>query len=176
MAADGQRAPAEESGEIYFRNRTGDNFEYYKDPAKTKSAHLEPGVFTVGDVGYLDTEGYLYLNDRRIDMIISGGVNIYPREVEDVLATHESVADAAVFGIPNEEFGEEVKAAVQLETGHTESDQLADDLIAYCRARLAHFKAPKSIDFYKDLRRQENGKLQKKRLKDPYWASSDRQI
>ena len=118
---DGSPAATGEEGQLYFRSQMGTDFEYHKDPEKTEEAHLEPGVFSVGDIGYMDEEGYLYMSDRKIDMIISGGVNIYPAEIEGILVGHPAIADAAVFGIPNEEFGEEVKAAVELSDGRQPS-------------------------------------------------------
>jgi hypothetical protein len=120
----GQVLPAGEPGQIYVKNLMGSDFEYHNAPEKTAEVHLEPGVFTFGDIGYLDDDGYLFLSDRKIDMIISGGVNIYPAEIEAVLVTHPAVEDAAVFGIPNEEFGEEVKAAVTVRDGYTPGDAL----------------------------------------------------
>ena len=154
----------------------GSDFEYHNDPEKTAEAHKEPGLFTFGDVGYLDQDGYLFLSDRKIDMIISGGVNIYPAEIEGVLVNHESVLDAAVFGIPNEEYGEEVKAAVQLAEGVPVHESLAAELIAYCREHLAGFKVPKSIDFETELPRQPTGKLLKRILRDTYWKEQERKI
>jgi long-chain acyl-CoA synthetase len=173
---DGTLADVGEEGQIYFRSRTGMDFEYHKDPEKTKAAHLEPGVFTTGDVGALDAEGYLSLRDRKIDMIISGGVNIYPAEIEAVLSDHPAVQDAAVFGVPNEEFGEEVKAAIELAPGQVASDALARELMARCRERLAGYKAPRSIDFVAALPRHPTGKLYKRLLRDPYWQRTGRRI
>lgn len=173
---DGSQADPGESGQIYVKNLMGSDFEYHNDPEKTASAHLEPGVFTFGDVGYIDEEGHLFMSDRKIDMIISGGVNIYPAEIEAVLIDHPDVVDAAVFGVPNEEFGEEVKAAVELAPGLTGDTRLAEDLIAHCRAHLAGFKAPRSIDFEPALPRHPTGKLLKRLLRDPYWADSGRRI
>ena len=138
--------------------------------------HLEPGVFTTGDVGYLDDEGYLWLSDRKIDMIISGGVNIYPAEIEGVLAGHDLVGDAAVIGVPNEEFGEEVKAIVVANDGVTADDDLRATLAAHCRENLAGFKVPRSIDFVDELPRTGTGKIQKAKLRDPFWEGRDRQI
>lgn len=172
----GNVVPTNESGEIYVKNLMGTDFEYHNEPEKTQAVHLEPGVFTFGDIGYFDDEGYLYLSDRKIDMIISGGVNIYPAEIEGVLATHPAVTDVAVFGIPHEEFGEEVKAAVTLAEGETESDELTDSLIAFCREHLAGYKAPKSIDYVTEMPRHETGKLYKRLLKDKYWEGSGRTI
>ena len=173
---DGTTAEAGESGQLYVRNLMGSDFEYHNDPEKTAEAHKEPGLFTFGDVGYLDQDGYLFLSDRKIDMIISGGVNIYPAEIEGVLVNHESVLDAAVFGIPNEEYGEEVKAAVQLAEGVPVHESLAAELIAYCREHLAGFKVPKSIDFETELPRQPTGKLLKRILRDTYWKEQERKI
>lgn len=173
---DGERATPGESGQLYVRNLMGSDFEYHNDPKKTADAHLEPGVFTFGDIGYLDEEGYLYMSDRKIDMIISGGVNIYPAEIEAVLIDHPAVLDAAVFGIPNEEFGEEVKAAVELAAGASGDERLAEDLIAHCRERLAGFKTPRSIDFEETLPRHPTGKLLKRLLRDKYWQDSGRVI
>jgi long-chain acyl-CoA synthetase len=173
---DGNRLGPGEEGSLYFRNLLGTDFEYHKDPEKTAAAHLEPGVFTLGDVGYLDGDGYLFMSDRKIDMIISGGVNIYPAEVEGVLVTHPAVADAAVFGIPDEEFGEQVKAAVELAPGFEPSEELASDLIAHARVHLAGYKAPRSVDFEDQLPRHPTGKLYKRLLRDRYWEGTGRRI
>jgi long-chain acyl-CoA synthetase len=173
---DGTPAATGESGTLYVRNLMGSDFEYHNDPDKTEKAHLEPGVFTFGDIGYLDEDGYLFMSDRKIDMIISGGVNIYPAEIEGVLINHPAVLDAAVFGIPNDEFGEEVKAAVELAQGIEADDQLEEDLLAHCRDHLAGFKVPRSIDFEKALPRQSTGKLLKRLLRDKYWEGSGRLI
>jgi long-chain acyl-CoA synthetase len=154
----------------------GTDFEYHNEPDKTKDVHLEPGVFTFGDIGYFDEDGYLYLSDRKIDMIISGGVNIYPAEIESVLVQHPAVEDAAVFGIPNEEFGEEVKAAVKLAAGHAAGDDLSQTLIDYCHEHLARYKAPKSIDYEEEFPRHETGKLYKRLLRDRYWQGQGRTI
>jgi long-chain acyl-CoA synthetase len=130
----------------------------------------------VGDVAYRDTEGYYYICDRRIDMIISGGVNIYPAEIEGVLAAHPAVHDVAVFGVPDDEYGEAVKAAVQVADGVGESDALTDELLAYCRARLAGYKVPRTVDYARELPRSPTGKLYKRLLRDPYWSGTGRQI
>ena len=173
---DGSLAAPGEAGQIYVKNLMGSDFEYHKEPEKTASAHLEPGVFTFGDVGWLDEDGYLFMSDRKIDMIISGGVNIYPAEIEGVLAAHPAVADAAVFGVPNEEFGEEVKAAVELAAGREPSEALAAELIAHVREHLAGYKAPKSVDFEEALPRHPTGKLYKRLLRDRYWEGMARAI
>ena len=122
--------PQGEHGQIYVKSLMGSDFEYHNAPEKTRDAHLEPGTFTFGDIGYLDEDGFLFLSDRKIDMIISGGVNIYPAEIEGVLAAHDAVQDVAVFGIPNEEFGEEVKAAITVAEGVTPDEALSAALIA----------------------------------------------
>jgi len=124
----------------------------------------------------VDAEGYLFLRDRKIDMIISGGVNIYPAEIEGVLCSHPAVLDAAVFGIPNEEFGEEVKAAVEVTAGHAAGPALEAQLMAWCREHLAGYKAPRSIDFVEKLPRHPTGKLYKRLLRDPYWQATGRRI
>ncbi|MGE0621514.1 MAG: AMP-binding protein [Pseudomonadales bacterium] len=172
----GEVLPAGESGQIYVRNLMGSDFEYHNEPQKTADVHLSPGVFTFGDIGYFDADGYLYLSDRKIDMIISGGVNIYPAEIEAVLVQHPAVEDVAVFGVPNDEFGEEVKAAVKLIAGAEPGEALSAELIAFCREHLAHYKAPRSIDYEAELPRHETGKLYKRLLRDRYWADRGRTI
>jgi long-chain acyl-CoA synthetase len=166
---EGNVAPTGETGTIYFAN--GPSFEYHNDPAKTASSRNAEGWTTLGDVGHLDDEGYLYLTDRKHFMIISGGVNIYPQEIENLLVTHPKVADVAVIGVPNEEFGEEVKAVVQPADMHTAGPQLAEELIGYCRANLSHIKCPKSVDFEAELPRHPTGKLYKRILRDRYWPA-----
>ncbi len=163
---DGRELASGEQGRVYFSG--GRRFEYYKDPRKTAEAYDHRGWSTLGDVGYLDRDGYLYLTDRASHMIITGGVNVYPREVEDVLLGHPAVRDAAVFGIPDPEFGEQVKAAVELTEAGRDA-VTADALIDYCRSRLAHLKCPRSIDFHDALPRHQTGKLYKEVLKRPYW-------
>ena len=173
---DGQILPAGEVGTVYVRNLIGGDFTYHGAPDKTADAHREPGVMTVGDVGYLDDGGYLFLCDRKIDMIISGGVNIYPAEIEAALLNHPAVLDAAVFGVPNEEFGEEVKAVVQPAPGRPASPELAADIMAWAREHLGGYKVPRSIDFTDEFPRTETGKLLKRQLRDPYWAGRERAI
>jgi len=165
---DGKELPRGEAGVIYYEGNA--RFEYHRDPAKSAEAFDHHGWTTVGDIGYLDDDGYLYLSDRKAHMIISGGVNIYPQEVENVLVEHPKVADAAVIGVPNEEFGEEVKAVVQLAASVVAEPALEQELIAYCRERIAHFKCPRSVDFVAELPRMENGKLLKRLIKDRYWS------
>lgn len=172
----GNRVPQGQEGTLYFRNLMGSDFTYHNDEAKTKDAHLEPGVFTTGDVGYIDADGYLWLSDRKIDMIISGGVNIYPAEIEGVLAAHPSVEDVAVIGVPDEEFGESVKAVVQVAEGFAPSEDLAAALIAHCREFLAGYKAPRSVDFIAAIPRTGTGKIQKQPLRAPYWEGRSRRI
>lgn len=158
--------PPGETGVIYFDS--GEEFVYHGDAEKTKSMQSPQGWRTLGDIGKIDADGYIYLTDRKSNMIISGGVNIYPQEVENRLVTHAKVADAAVFGIPNEAFGEEVKAVVQPGEGVAAGSELEAELIAYCKEALAGYKCPRSIDFDPSLPRQDNGKLYKKALKDRY--------
>jgi acyl-CoA synthetase (AMP-forming)/AMP-acid ligase II len=174
---DGEEVPAGESGTIYFEG--GLQFEYHNDPQKTASSRHPKGWSTLGDVGYLDDDGFLYLTDRKAYMIISGGVNIYPQEAENVLVTHPKVVDVAVFGVPHEEFGEEVKAVVQpleMPADTDEAAALEQELIDYCRQHLADVKCPRSIDFRPDLPRHPTGKLYKRHLKDEYWAAAGRSI
>ncbi len=151
-------------------------FEYHKDREKTEQAWRPDGYFTVGDAGWMDEEGWLYLSDRKADVIISGGVNIYPAEVEAALVTHPAVLDVAVFGIPDDDWGEQVKAIIEPRAGISPDAALADDILAHARERLARFKCPRSIDFVRALPRDPNGKLAKRRLRDPYWKATGRAI
>ncbi|WP_214109977.1 acyl-CoA synthetase [Acrocarpospora catenulata] len=166
--------PAGTPGTIYMRMR-GLGFEYKGDPAKTEANRLRD-YFTVGDVGYLDQEGFLYLCDRKADMIISGGTNIYPAEIENELLAHPKVADVAVFGIPDEEWGEQIKAVVEAAPGATPGPELAAELLESLRGRLATMKWPKTVDFIPEMPREPNGKLLKRKLRDPYWEGRDRAI
>ena len=173
----GARLGPGEIGDLYCRSRVSQRpFEYHGDPEKTDRAYLEPGVFTIGDVGFVDEEGYVHLADRRSNMIISGGVNIYPAEIEQVLQEHPAIADVGIFGIPDEEWGESVKAAVELRDGEVASPELETAILAYARAHLAGYKVPRSIDFERALPRHPSGKLYIRRLRDRYWAGRDRSI
>jgi long-chain acyl-CoA synthetase len=168
--ADGTKLPPGEVGTLYTHNLLTDEvFEYHQAEEKTAAAHLEPGTFTMGDVGYVDEDGYVFLSDRAANMIISGGVNIYPAEIEQVLIEHPAVADVAVFGIPDEEWGEQVKAAVELQPGYEPSTELEADLLLYARERLAGFKVPRTVDFEDELPRHPTGKLYTRLLRDKYW-------
>ncbi len=170
---DGEDLPTGEDGVVYFGGRTGAAaFEYNHDPEKTRQTFNDKGWATLWDVGHVDGDGYLYLTDRKLFMIVSGGVNIYPQEIEDVLALHPAVADVAVFGVPNPEMGEEVKAVVQPAPGVIPGPELEAEIIAFCRANLSHYKCPRTVDFTDELPRGENGKLYKKALREAYWASS----
>ncbi len=171
---DGNDTPTGTPGTVYMKLGQAD-FEYHKDKDKTEKNRRE-GFFTVGDIGYLNEEGYLFLCDRKIDMIISGGVNIYPAEIEGELLAHPQVADVAVFGVPNSDWGEEVKAVVEPVPGVEASPALADDILAFAAGRLAKYKRPKSIDFVASMPRDPNGKLYKRKLRDPYWEGRDRAI
>jgi fatty-acyl-CoA synthase len=174
---DENEVPAGEDGLIYFELPEMP-FKYHNDTDRTRSAqHPEhPNWSALGDVGHLDEEGFLYLSDRKNFMIISGGVNIYPAEVENALVTHASVVDVAVIGVPNEEFGEEVKAVVQLVEGIDGSPELERELLEYCRERVAHYKCPRSVDFERELPRLQTGKLYKRLLRDRYWGKRDTRI
>jgi acyl-CoA synthetase (AMP-forming)/AMP-acid ligase II len=171
---DGAELPPFGTGRVFFESQR--QFEYLHDPEKTASVQDVRGWRTLGDVGHLDEDGYLYLTDRSTFMIVSGGVNIYPQEIEDLLIVHPVVRDAAVFGVPNEEFGEEVKAVVQPAGAVDDEAALAAELIDYCRANLAHYKAPRSIDFADELPRDPNGKLYKRQLRDAYWSGHTTRI
>ncbi|MEY4373768.1 MAG: hypothetical protein RL219_2537, partial [Actinomycetota bacterium] len=174
---EGREVPTGESGTIFFEG--GASFEYHNDPDKTKGSRHPKGWSTLGDVGYVDSDGFLYLTDRKAYMIISGGVNIYPQEAENTLVTHPAVVDVAVFGVPNEEFGEEVKAVVQptvMPATPDDAKTLERELIAYCRSQLADVKCPRSIDFRAELPRHPTGKLYKRILKDEYWKDAGRSI
>jgi len=165
---DGEPCANGSPGTVWFRGAT--NFEYYNDPAKTAESRDPTGTMsTVGDVGYLNDDGYLYLTDRKTYMIISGGVNIYPQETENLLITHPKVMDAAVIGVPNDDLGEEVKAVVQPAPGVDGGGALERELIAFCREHLAHYKCPRSVDFVAELPRLPTGKLYKRLLRDRYW-------
>ncbi|HTZ93054.1 MAG TPA: AMP-binding protein [Streptosporangiaceae bacterium] len=172
---DGNPCPAGEDGTIWFRGATA--FQYFGDAAKTAASRRDEGVTsTVGDVGHVDADGFLYLTDRKSYMIISGGVNIYPQETENLLSGHPAVLDVAVIGVPNEDLGEEVKAVVQLADPAAASPELAAELIAYCRDRLTHFKCPRTVDFVPELPRSATGKLYKRFLRDAYWAGHQTSI
>ena len=162
VGEDGAELPPGEPGEIYFEG--GFDFEYLNDPDKTASSRHASGWKTVGDIGYVDEEGYLYLTDRRHHMIISGGVNIYPQEAENLLVTHPKVMDAAVFGVPDDEMGQRVKAVVQTVDPADATPEFADELVAWLRDRLAHYKCPRSISFEAQLPRTDTGKLYKQEL------------
>jgi acyl-CoA synthetase (AMP-forming)/AMP-acid ligase II len=170
----GRELPTGEAGVIYFGG--GGDFEYHNDPEKTAESRHAKGWSTLGDIGYQDEEGYLYRTDRKAHMIISGGVNIYPQEAENVLINHPAVLDVAVIGVPNEDFGEEVKAVVQPAPDASPSAELEAELLAYCRDQLAHYKCPRSVDFADELPRHPTGKLYKRLLKDRYWGKQDSRI
>jgi len=170
---DGEEVPAGEPGTIFFE---GAGFEYHNDPEKTAASRHPKGWTTLGDVGYVDADGFLYLTDRKAYMIISGGVNIYPQEAENVLAMHPAVNDVAVFGVPDDDFGEAVKAVVEPADDATPGPELAAELIAYCREHLADVKCPRTVDFREELPRHPTGKLYKRLLKDEYWEAAGRSI
>ncbi|MFP6653996.1 MAG: acyl-CoA synthetase [Myxococcota bacterium] len=164
-----------QEGDVYFSNGLME-FEYHNDPEKTAAGRLANGWSTLGDIGRVDEDGFLYLTDRKSNMIISGGVNIYPQETENILIPHPKVQDAAVFGVPNADFGEEVKAVVQLVNSADAGEALEWELIAYCREHLADVKCPRSIDFRDELPRHPTGKLYKRLLKDEYWKGHDTRL
>ncbi len=171
---DGIEVDTGEPGTIFFEG--GPEFEYHNDADKTNESKHEKGWSTLGDVGHVDEEGYLYLTDRKSFMIISGGVNIYPQETENLLVTHDKVMDVAVFGVPNEDFGEEVKAVVQPKDWSDAGPELAGELIDFCRDHISHLKCPRSIDFSQELPRHPTGKLYKRLLKDQYWQDYKKRV
>jgi acyl-CoA synthetase (AMP-forming)/AMP-acid ligase II len=171
VGENGEELPADQRGVIYFAG--GRPFKYHNDPDKTAAIANDKGWRTLGDIGYLDCGGYLYLTDRQAHMIISGGVNIYPQETENVLASHPAVADVAVIGVPDAEMGEAVKAVVVCVDVAAGGPELAAELLAYCRDQLATYKCPRSVDFTADLPREPNGKLYKRLLRERYWAGHD---
>jgi long-chain acyl-CoA synthetase len=170
---EGKDLPPGAVGTVYLKLMM--DFAYKGDPEKTRAARRGEW-FTVGDVGWLDADGYLFLSDRKIDMIITGGVNVYPAEIEAALLSHPEVGDAAVFGVPNEEWGEEVKAVVEPAPGVAANRALRERLLAHCQSRLAAYKRPRTLDFSAALPRDPNGKLYKRRLRDPYWVGRERKI
>jgi acyl-CoA synthetase (AMP-forming)/AMP-acid ligase II len=177
VGEDGEEVPQGETGTVYFEG--GATFEYHNDPEKTKGSRHPKGWSTLGDVGYLDADNFLYLTDRKAYMIITGGVNVYPQEAENLLVTHPKVVDVAVFGIPNEDFGEEVKAVVQpveMPADDASAQALAAELIRFCRDHLADVKCPRTVDFRDELPRHPTGKLYKRILKDEYWRAAGRSI
>jgi len=175
LDADMKPCPVGTPGTLWFK--TASPFVYFNDPQATAKAQSPDGsMSTVGDVGYVDEDGFLYLTDRATFMIISGGVNIYPQECENLLITHPKVADAAVFGVPNEDLGEEVKAAVQLMPGTEPGHEIAEELMAFCARHLARHKVPRSIDFEAELPRLPTGKLYKRLLRDRHWQGHKTQI
>ena len=174
---DGTELPTGEAGIVYFEQPQM-GYAYHKDPEKTKDVQhpQHENWSALGDIGYLDEEGYLFLTDRKSFMIVSGGVNIYPQEIENALIMHPMVLDVAVFGVPNEDFGEEVKAVVQLPDDVPESDATRDQILEFCREKLAHYMVPRSIDFIEELPRLPTGKLYKRLLRDSYWGKKDSRI
>jgi long-chain acyl-CoA synthetase len=171
---EGVELPSGEVGHIFLESN-GSGFEYKGEPELTRSVH-HGRAFTIGDLGFLDEDGYLFICDRAKDLIISGGVNIYPAEIEGVLAAHPVVGDVAVIGVPDAEWGEQVKAVVEVTPGGEPSPELAQVLLAWCRERLAGYKCPRSVEFRDALPRTDGGKLSKRNLRDQYWAASGRQV
>jgi acyl-CoA synthetase (AMP-forming)/AMP-acid ligase II len=163
---EGRVLPPGTEGRVYVRRRADRDFHYHNAPEKTAAAHLAPGVFTYGELGYLDEDGYLFLTGRHQDMILSGGVNIYPAEIEAVLLDHAAVRDAAVVGVPDEEFGERVLAVVEVDAGRLPAAEVAGELDAFCRTRLAGFKVPRHYEVVAELPREASGKLRKQVLRD----------
>lgn len=171
LGEDGAELPPGERGLVYFSG--GPNFEYHRNPDQTREAYDALGRSTLGDIGYLDADGYLYLTDRKNNLIITGGVNVFPQEIENLLITHPQVLDAAVFGVPDADLGEAIKAVVQPRDMCSAGSELAAELIALCRSRLAHYKAPRSVDFREQLPRHDTGKIYTRLLRSEYLSAGD---
>jgi long-chain acyl-CoA synthetase len=171
----GRDLPNGQSGAIYQQLPPGGAFTYFKDEAKTQASRVDD-FFTMGDVGYFDEDDYLFLTGRNAETIISGGVNIYPQEIDNELVKHPAVADSATVGVPHDEWGEQVKAVILLKPGHDPSEALAEEILAFARGNLASFKAPRSLDFAAELPRSEAGKIQRNKVRAPYWEGRARQI
>ena len=170
---DGRILGVGETGEVVAGSTTGNaDFTYHRDEAKRRAADRD-GLFAPGDIGYFDEQGYLYLCDRKIDMIISGGVNIYPAQIEAVLYKLPAVADCAVFGVPDDEFGEAVHAVIEVRPGRTATE---DEVKAFLRERIAGYSIPKRVEFRDELPREDSGKIFKRKLRDPFWAEAGRSI
>jgi long-chain acyl-CoA synthetase len=163
-----QPLPANTEGRLYFRDHSGRGVVYHNAPEKTAAAHIAPGVFTLGEIAYMDDDGYVYITDRFSDMVVSGGVNIYPAESEQILINHPEVADVACIGIPNPEMGEELRALVIPRTPGSPPDEA--ELLDYCRERLSHYKCPRTLEYVSDLGRNSMGKINKRQLKAAYWT------
>jgi long-chain acyl-CoA synthetase len=164
---DGRPLPPGERGLLAFRAPEERGVRYHADPEKTKSAYLSPGVFTLGDIGYVDANGYIFVTDRAADVVVSGGVNLYPAESEEVLRQHPAVAEVAVIGVPDPDFGESLRALVVASA----EEPPAEDLDRFCRERLAAYKCPKASEFVPELPRNAMGKLDKRAMRRPYWQS-----
>ena len=164
---DGNDVAAGVEGRLFFVDATGRGVIYPNDPEKTAAANIAPGVFTLGEIGYVDAEGYVYITDRFSDMVVSGGVNIYPAEAEQVLVQHPAVLDVACIGVPHPEMGEELKALVMLREGVATPDPT--DILGFCRERLSHYKCPRTVEYVDDLGRNTMGKINKRKLRAPYW-------
>jgi long-chain acyl-CoA synthetase len=162
-------------GMLYFKVAAANPFEYFNDPAKTAASHRD-GYFTLGDVGYFDEEGHLFLTGRTAECIISGGVNIYPQEIDNELIKHPAVEDSCAIGVPNAEWGEEVKVVLMLKPGYAPSDALTAEIMTFARERLAGFKIPRSVDYVDDLPRSPAGKIQRGKVRAPFWAGRKVQI
>ena len=175
LGEDGQQLPAGESGGVYLCNPPGSSFEYFRDPQKTAAVQHD-GYFTAGDIGYLDADGYLFLSGRSAEVVISGGLNIYPQETDDVLALHPAVADVACVGAPHDDLGEALTAVVELLPGHAPDDACRQSIIGFCEGRIAKQKWPRAVDFVPRLPRSEAGKALRARIRAPYWAGRAQQI
>ena len=171
---DGQPVPTGTTGTVYFE-AAENRFVYFKAPDKTDAAYRDD-FFTMGDMGYVDEDGYLFLTGRSAETIIAGGVNIYPQEIDDVLQQHPAVYEVCTVGVPHEEWGESVKSVVEVDESYEAGDELAEELLTWCRENLPDFKRPRSIDFATDLPRMPTGKIQRGLVRAPYWKGRERAI
>ncbi len=164
---EGNPLPPKQEGRLYFKDATGRGVVYHNDPEKSAAAHIAPGIFTLGEIAYMDEEGYVYITDRFSDMVVSGGVNLYPAEAEQVLIDHPGILDVACIGVPHPEMGEELKALAIPKDPAKSPD--AAEVIGWCRERLSHYKCPRSLEWVADLGRTTMGKINKRKLRAPYW-------
>jgi acyl-CoA synthetase (AMP-forming)/AMP-acid ligase II len=168
---DDNELPPNTEGRLFFKDATGRGVVYHNDPEKSAEAHIAPGVFTLGEIAYVNEEGYVFITDRFSDMVVSGGVNIYPAEAEQVLIEHPAVLDVACIGVPNKDMGEELKGLVIPKPDETLPS--ADAMVAWCRERLSHYKCPRTLEYVEDLGRNTMGKINKRKLRAPYWQNVD---
>jgi long-chain acyl-CoA synthetase len=165
---DDNELPANKEGRLYFKDDTGRGVVYHNDPEKSAAVHIAPGVFTLGEIAYMNENGYVFITDRFSDMVVSGGVNIYPAEAEQVLIEHPAILDVACIGVPQPEMGEELKALAIAKDGQVSGDEI----LSWCRDQLSHYKCPRTFEWVDDLGRNTMGKINKRKLRAPYWQGN----